>query len=317
MKFYKIIRRPPFFLSASHWINKKEKTVKSSPKSRKAVIIPLILMQYGSLRTKFATMKFIRPALYISIKEMRKSAAGLSHNPHTGKKQIDSATLCELENYAAKLGVSKIAYTKVNPDFIFDTFEILYDSAMVLSMEMDREAIKSSPSVSATREIWRTYSSLGIAVNKLAGFLRQKGFNCHPSPAIGGDICTVPVAECAGLGVVGKNGLLITPEFGPSHRIAVIFLDIDNLPLKKLDENEHLWVKNFCETCNRCVKSCPGKAIFPQTVVLDDGYPQYIEREKCALPFSNNCCTCIKSCPFIHGNYDKIKISFFSHINSK
>ena len=310
MKLYKVIRKPPFFLSASHWITKKDSPVKSNLKSRKAVIIPLVLMQYGSLKTKLASMRYIRPAIFISVKEMRKSAKGLTQNPHSGRKQIDRATLNELENYAKSLGVSKIGYTKVKPDHIFDKFEILYDNAMILLMEMDRKAIKSSPSKAATKEIWRTYSELGIIVNKIADFLRQQGINCHASPAIGGDVCTIPVAENSGVGAVGKNGLLITPEFGSSHRIAAVFIDVDNLPLKSLADNQHLWIKEFCETCNHCVKKCPGEAIYMHTRILEDGYPQFIDREKCALPFSKNCCSCIKECPFIHGNYEKIKKKF-------
>ena len=304
--------KPPFFLSASHWINKKDKPLKSGKNARKAVLIPLVLMQYGSIKEKLSSIKKIKPALATSITEMRKSAKELILNPQKGNRKIDNETLKKLENYARELGVSQIGYTKVNPDFIFDGFEILYDSAMIITMNMDKDAIKSSPSDASIYEIWRTYSSLGIIVNKLASFLREHGYNCHPSPAVGGDVSTVPVAQDAGIGVIGKNGLLITPEFGPSQRLAAVFIDVDNLPLKTIEQNEHLWIKDFCETCNNCVKHCPGGAIFMETKILEDGYPKYIEREKCAPHFSANCCTCITSCPFINGKYDKIKERFLS-----
>lgn len=310
------MRKPPFFISASTWMKKTDNPIKSSRKSRKAVIIPLVLVQYGSFRAKLATMKASDGALIKCFKEMRKSAKELVKNPKKGKRTMDNETLREVEKIANELGVTKIGYTKVNPDFIFNGFEILYENAMILSMEMNREAIKSAPSKEATKEIWRSYKDLGIAVNKIAEFLRERGFNCHPSPAIGGDINSVPVAENSGIGAIGKNGLLITPEFGPSHRLAAVFIDVDNLPIKTIRDNEHLWIKDFCETCNHCVKACPGKAILKETKILDDGYPQYIEREKCALPFSENCCTCIKSCPFIHGNYDKIKQAFLKKQNT-
>lgn len=316
MKLYKLMRKPPFFISASTWMKKTDNPIKSSRKSRKAVIIPLVLVQYGSLRAKLATMKASDEALIKCFKEMRKSAKELVNNPKTSKRIIDNETLYEVEKLANELGVTKIGYTKVNPDFIFNGFKILYENAMILSMEMNREAIKSAPSKEATKEIWRSYKDLGIAVNKIAELLRERGFNCHPSPAIGGDINSVPVAENSGIGAIGKNGLLITPEFGPSHRLAAVFIDVDNLPLKTIKDNEHLWIKDFCETCNHCVNSCPGKAILKETKILEDGYPQYIEREKCALPFSENCCTCIKTCPIIHGNYDKIKHTFLKKQNT-
>lgn len=310
MKLYKVFSTPPFFMSASHYMKKDDSPVKSTKKSRKAVIVPLILMQYGSLKQKFATFKNVGPIVWLSIKQMRRSACGLVNNPKQGTKKMDVKTLQELENYAKELGVSKIGFTKVKPDFIFDKFEILYDNAMILSMEMEREAIKNGPSEAATDQIWKSYSGLGVTVNKLACFLRERGFNCHPSPALGGDVCTIPIAQDAGIGAVGKNGLLITPEFGASHRLAAIFIDADNLPLKNLEDNDHLWIKDFCETCDKCVKACPGKAIYKQTKILKDGNPSFVDREKCALPFSSNCATCIAKCPFIQGNYDKIKASF-------
>ncbi len=310
IRLYEIMRKPPFFMRASHYMRKDDNPVKSGNKSRKAVIIPLVLMQFGSMKDKLAAMGTTKPAFITSIKEMIKSARELKKNPKTGKKQISNNTLQELEMYARELGVSQIAYTKVNPNFIFEGFEILYENAMILTMEMKRDAMKSAPSDYATSEVWRTYSNLGLIVNKLADFLRERGYNCHPTPAVGGDVCTPPVAQDAGFGVIGKHGLLITPEFGPSQRIAAVFIDADNLPVKSLQENEHLWVKEFCETCNNCIKKCPGSAIMEETKILDDGYPIYLEREKCAPYFSKNCCTCIATCPFINGNYGEIKKAF-------
>lgn len=310
MKLYKIFRKPPFFMSASHYLKKDDNPLKSGTKSRKAVIIPLILMQYGSMKDKIKASTSTKPEIVASIKSMLKSAKQLTYNPKQGKTHIDKDTLTELESYALELGVSQIGYTKVNPNFIFEGFEILYDNAMVLTMEMERVAMKSAPSETATGEIWRTYSGLGDIVNKLAEFLRKRGYNCHPSPAFGGDVCTPPLAQDASIGAIGKNGLLITPEFGPSHRIAAVFIDVDNLPVKTLEDNEHLWIKDFCELCNVCVKHCPGQAIYEQTRTLNDGYPEYIDREKCAPHFSKNCSTCITVCPFINGNYNKMKLAF-------
>lgn len=310
MKLYRLMRKPPFFMRASHYMKKDDYPVKSGEKARNAVIIPLVLMQFGSMKDKLAATSKMLPELKISVKELMKSAKELDTNPKIGKKTIEKADLDELEAYAYELGVSQIGYTKVNPDFIFKDFEILYDNAIVITMEMEREAIKTAPSDAATGEVWRTYSGLGIIVNKLAYFLRERGYNCHPSPAVGGDVCTPPLAQDAGVGVIGKNGLLITPEFGPSQRIAVVFIDVENLPLQTLADNKHLWIKGFCEICNNCIRECPGQAIYEQTLTLDDGYPVYVEREKCAPYFSKNCCTCIAACPFINGNYDKIKANY-------
>lgn len=308
MKLYKIMKKPPFFLSASHWMTKDDHPIKSGPNSRQAVIIPLLLIQYGSIRAKAKTMTKLRKYFISSLKEMIVSARSLKKNPHLGKKEIDAETLIDMENYVHELGISGIGYTKVNPNYIFNDFEILYDNAIMFTMEMKKEPIASSPSLEASKEIFRTYEALGIAVNKIADFLRERGYDCHPSPAIGGDINTVPTAQDANLGYVGKNGILITPEFGPCVRLAAVFIDVDNLPLAK--ENEHKWIEAFCKTCNRCVKSCPAGAIYEEPKQLQDGTHVYINLHKCAPPFSEGCSTCISHCVFTGGNYHKIKDVF-------
>ena len=110
-------------MRASHYINRREKPVKSGERSRNAVMIPLVLMQYGSMKDKLASAPQVKPELTISIKEMLKSVKELRTNPKRGKKNIEADSLNELEEYARSLGVSQIGYTKVNRDFIFRDFE--------------------------------------------------------------------------------------------------------------------------------------------------------------------------------------------------
>ena len=140
----------------------------------------------------------------------------INENPGKGIKKIEIGALEDTEVYAKKLGVSRIAYTNVNPDFIFQDFEILYDSAIILCMEKDKERIDSNPSLESSKEILRTYLELGTAVNSIADFLRERGYNCMASHSMGGCINTVPVAIDANIGYIGRNGLLISPDFGPS-----------------------------------------------------------------------------------------------------
>ncbi|KJS82377.1 MAG: hypothetical protein JM58_15130 [Peptococcaceae bacterium BICA1-8] len=93
---------------------------------------------------------------------MHESAKNIEKNPHEGKKTIDVDILIEMEGYGKKLGVSSIAYTKVNPNFIFKDFEILYDNAVIFTMEMNKELIATNPSIECSKEIFRTYAGLGV-----------------------------------------------------------------------------------------------------------------------------------------------------------
>ena len=65
-------------------------------------------------------------------------------------------------------------------------------------------------------------------------------------------------AKRSGLGWVGKNSLLITPQVGSFHFIAELILD---LPL--LYDGP---IKDYCGTCTRCIDACPTDAITPYSV---------------------------------------------------
>ena len=61
-------------------------------------------------------------------------------------------------------------------------------------------------------------------------------------------------AQLAGLGVIGKNTLLITPEYGNMVWLTVILTELE----LKADE---LITDSFCNDCNLCVTACPVQAL--------------------------------------------------------
>jgi epoxyqueuosine reductase len=68
-----------------------------------------------------------------------------------------------------------------------------------------------------------------------------------------------PLAEKAGLGWIGKNGLLINKKFGSFFFLGELFLNFE-LPTDQP-------AKNHCGTCERCINQCPTKAIVkPKTI---------------------------------------------------
>jgi epoxyqueuosine reductase len=69
-----------------------------------------------------------------------------------------------------------------------------------------------------------------------------------------GGIFLKDAAVLAGLGVIGANNLLVTPEFGPRVRLRALFLDVEVVPTAK---------KAFspCNDCDMpCRRSCPRNA---------------------------------------------------------
>jgi epoxyqueuosine reductase len=306
------IKKAPWFFTIEPYLRQQDKPVSSHPEAREPHIVPLVIMDYGSVQSRLKQMRYegLKEYFIGTLREMHISAKSIKNNPYSGKKTMDVQTRAELEDYAKNLGVAEIGYTKVNPLYIFRGFRILYENAMVFTIEMDKVKIKGAPNMESFKEVFRTYYQVGLTVNKVAEWLRERGFNAHAGPAGGGDVNYIPVAIDAGLGVAGKNGLLMTRDNGPRVRLAAVYTDIENLPFSQ--ENPHGWIRDYCETCNLCVEKCPVDAIYMETKTLADGGPAFIDHTLCADPFSNDngCTLCIKYCPFSYADYDTLKAKF-------
>jgi epoxyqueuosine reductase len=69
-----------------------------------------------------------------------------------------------------------------------------------------------------------------------------------------GGIFLKDAAALAGLGIIGANNLLITPEFGPCTRLRALFLEKELTPTGPIDFSP-------CDSCNKaCWQACPQKA---------------------------------------------------------
>jgi epoxyqueuosine reductase QueG len=92
------------------------------------------------------------------------------------------------------------------------------------------------------------------------------------------------MARHAGLGFIGKSGLLITYKFGPDVRLSAI---ITNAPV--LIENKEK--PNFgCGKCRECQIQCPSGALANQDPEMCRSYLEKVGRAQCTV--------CIDVCPF-------------------
>jgi len=108
-------------------------------------------------------------------------------------------------------------------------------------------------------------------------------------------------ATCAGLGWVGKSGLLVSDRYGPYVNWASVLTDAPLETCKKPI------IHSYCGNCRRCVDACPAGAIKDIHWIRGDNYQSMIDIEKCAaqlrMNIKNNgnptCGFCILACP--HG----------------
>jgi len=245
-----------------------------------------------------------------NIRNINKSYDSLKKNKENGKTKINDLFLDNLREFCKGHRVVNIGFTKLPRELIFKEKAVLYENAIVLVMEMDKENIALAPHRKTVKMIMHTYNDLGIAANKVATYLRKKGHAAQASHPLGGIVLYPPIAKSAGLGWFGRHGLLITPEFGARCRLAVVFTDIPNLPFAT--ENEHSWIPDYCATCGKCISNCPPKAIYEQPIEQTNGRKTSIDNTKCFPYFAANfgCTICIKVCPFSTIGYEKLKAKF-------
>jgi epoxyqueuosine reductase QueG len=81
---------------------------------------------------------------------------------------------------------------------------------------------------------------------------------------IRGMVSAKHAAVLAGLGYIGKNSLLITPEYGNMVWLATILVNIELEPDEIID-------KNCPESCWLCIESCPVNALKKDTLEMNQG----------------------------------------------
>jgi ferredoxin len=253
------------------------------------------------------------PQMIGSMINIRRSVLDLEHNPANGKKHIDSQMLEDLHSFAESIGADELGFASVPQEWVFQDTAIAYTQAIVLVMEMSKSRMAKAPNPDTAVMVHETYNQLGQVANKIADWLRERGYAAHAGHPLGGMALYPPMAQAAGLGWRGINGLVITPQFGPRVRLAAVFTEIENFPV--YDGNEHTWVLDFCESCRRCIRDCPPDAFYEIPIHHENGLVTVLDNSKCFPYFVayHGCSICIKVCPFNQQSYDKIKAGFPSN----
>jgi len=175
---------------------------------------------------------------------------------------------------------------------------------VALAFEEDFFAIANSPGKLASAAVGDGYSRMAVTSSTLAEFIRALGYRALP--AGNGVGLSIPIAIDAGLGELGRMGLLVTPKYGPRVRLAKVITDMPLIP----DRPIRFGVTEFCETCMLCAEHCPSGSVSdgPRTwkgrsPSNNSGtYKWYITPETCFDYNGFSCSTCKRVCPFTKPN---------------
>lgn len=181
------------------------------------------------------------------------------------------------------------------------------------------EDLKTAP----TEEYHRMYTTLNNQLNEIveagAEFLIKKGYKAfaNTTKVVKTDenwktpLPHKTVATRAGIGWIGKSCLLVTKEYGSAIRLSSLLTNAPLTPAEAISESK-------CGACNKCVNSCPGKAlhgalwkagmareeIFNKEICKDT----QTERMKKATGIDTDLCgLCFAICPYTQGYLNREK----------
>ena len=235
-----------------------------------------------------------------------------------GRLQITdtSAMSDEVKRTAKMFGACLVGIAPVDLQWVYsldrngEPIEIpeSFRFAIVLAVEMSAEAIATSPSYRAACATAMGYGDMAYVSILIAQFIRRLGYRALPMS--NDTALSIPLAIDAGLGQLGRNGLLCTPEYGSRIRLCKVFTD---LPLAA-DRPIDFGLTEFCQNCMRCADACEADAI------SHDPLPSYdvacrsnspgilrwaVHADRCYAFWQKNgasCSNCIAACPMSQGS---------------
>ncbi len=133
----------------------------------------------------------------------------------------------------------------------------------------------------------------------LAAYIREMGYPARAHDYARTEVNPIPLAVNAGLGELGRHGMLIHEEYGSRIHLSVVTTD---LPLE-VDKPVDIGVEDVCKYCMKCARTCPSHSIPFGGKEVYNGVEKYrINVESCykyrlaGRGQWTNCVICVSSC---------------------
>ena len=179
--------------------------------------------------------------------------------------------------------------------------ELAHRWAVAFLVEMDHRRVAHAPGAPVVEESARQYVEGAKIALILASWIRRLGYPARAHTDGNYRVIAPLVARDAGLGEIGRMGLLMTPRLGPRVRLGVVTTD---MPLVADPPGDDLSVIDFCAVCKKCATNCPVGAISKgDRTPVDDGLRWAIDSENCYRYWNvigTDCASCMRVCPYSH-----------------
>jgi len=173
--------------------------------------------------------------------------------------------------------------------------------AIAFTVEMDHGIMAQAPEAPVVMESARKYVQMGVIGLKLGYLIRSLGYPARAHIDGNYRVIAPLVARDAGLGEIGRMGILITPHLGPRVRLGVVTTDLPLMPDPRSDDTS---VLDFCRICVKCAENCPSRAIPTGDRAEVEGALRWrIDADQCFRYWNTigtDCGICMSVCPYSH-----------------
>ncbi len=185
-----------------------------------------------------------------------------------------------------------------------DPIHLEHPFGIVFTVEMDFEMTGSAPYAPVTMESGRQYVETARVAVQLAAAIRELGYPARAHIDGNYRVIAPLVARDAGLGEIGRMGLLMTPRLGPRVRVGVV---TTSMPLVADEYISDLSTLDFCQICKKCADNCPSQAIPYGERAISSGVLRWkISAESCYHYWTvvgTDCGRCMAVCPYSHPDH--------------
>ena len=248
-------------------------------------------------------------ASFFAVGQFKKAVDG-KVNPH--RKESNSEEMSSfIKAWGKKLGALDVGYCQLEDyhwyshkgrgDEYGNEVNNSHSHAIAFTVEMNEEMVQAAPQAPIVMESAQQYLDSGRIAIQIAEFLRHLGYSARAHIDGNYQVVCPLVARDAGLGEIGRMGLLMTPKQGPRIRLGVVTTEF---PLTTKDRERLNYMLDFCLRCKKCADVCPSKSISLDDPEMVDGVKRWqINSEACFTYWckaGTDCGRCMATCPYSH-----------------
>jgi len=219
----------------------------------------------------------------------------------------------KIKGFARFLGADLVRVGPLNPAFVYThvgktqgdpkraygaPIRLVHKNAVTIAIGLDPLLMKTGPTLPMATEVMKVYNRLAAISKMLAGYIRSLGYPGRAHIVSNYQALCIPVAIDAGMGELGRHGIMLTKELGSALKMATVTTD---LPLI-YDPPVDIGAEEFCQDCKICAESCPRAAIpFGDKKVVRGVKKWAINSQACFKIWretGTDCGVCIAACPW-------------------